>query len=326
MNIKLDIPESFYQGEERCGYYVSPEMKKVWAVQLDLLNEFDRICKKHDIKYYAAYGTLIGAVRHKGYIPWDDDMDIIIMREDYDRFCRVAPAELEYPYFFHSVKNAPAGDFPVVARLLNQTTTMFNYWSFDTIKRCVESGYPFDFMRRPNIYIDIFPAYDVPDDETAFRKLEKKLKLLCKIDLKLISCTDYYRPAREIYKRPVKAALHYLLKKLKITARYYFNEFISTMEASRYDNCSRVATLGNSWGNYSMKDHTFSKKDFDVIYSPFEMLTIPVPSGYKNILDSIYGDWNTYKIRLPHGTLYDTEHPYTYYTDEGHIFELNSKG
>ena len=323
MNIKLDIPEEFFKGEERCGYYVSPEMKKVWAVQLDLLNEFARVCKKYDIRYYAAYGTLLGAVRHNGYIPWDDDMDIIIMREDYDRFCSVAPSEFHYPYFFHALKDAPLGDFPVIARFLNQSTTMFNYWSFQGIKECVKLGLPINFQRIPNMYIDIFPAYDVPDDENSFMELEKKLKRLCKIDLRLLGLTDFYRPAKKVYKRPLKAILHYMLNAMNITSRKYFQKFIATMEECEDKNNSRVATLGNSWGNYSLIDHTYLKKDFDVVYFPFEMLSIPVPSGYENILNSTYKDWHNFKIVPPHGTVYDTERPYTYYTEEGHIFELN---
>ena len=85
MNIKLSLPEGFLEEEVRCDYTVSKEMKKVWAVELDLLAEFQRVCKLHDIKYSVCGGTLLGAIRHKGFIPWDDDIDVMMMREEYEK-------------------------------------------------------------------------------------------------------------------------------------------------------------------------------------------------------------------------------------------------
>lgn len=69
-------------------------LQKIFEVELKLLNEVERICKKHDIKYMLDCGTLIGAIRHKGFIPWDDDVDIAFTRDEYERFKRIAPTEL----------------------------------------------------------------------------------------------------------------------------------------------------------------------------------------------------------------------------------------
>lgn len=74
------------QGEEREGFYVQPLMKRRWAVELDILREIDTICKRHQIRYFSWYGTCLGAVRHRGFIPWDDDIDLAMLREDYERF------------------------------------------------------------------------------------------------------------------------------------------------------------------------------------------------------------------------------------------------
>ena len=120
--LKITLPEHFLDEEERCGYVVSHEMKKVWAVMLDLLAEFDRVCKKNNLNYQASWGTLLGAVRHKGYIPWDDDMDVQMFREDYDKLCTIGPSEFRHPYFFQSKITDPgAGSFFCILR--NSETT-----------------------------------------------------------------------------------------------------------------------------------------------------------------------------------------------------------
>ena len=78
--------EDLEHDEIRDGFLVSSDRKKVWQRWLELWQEVDRICRKHGLKYWAAYGTLLGAARHKGFIPWDEDLDLCMMRPDYNRF------------------------------------------------------------------------------------------------------------------------------------------------------------------------------------------------------------------------------------------------
>lgn len=98
--------DDFLKEENRDGYIVSPLMKKVWSVELDLLSELDRVCKKYDIKYYAAFGTLLGAVRNKGFIPWDDDIDVCMLRDDYARLKEVAKDEFSGKYYYQDWYNS----------------------------------------------------------------------------------------------------------------------------------------------------------------------------------------------------------------------------
>ena len=74
------LPESFFKEEVICNFKVDIARKKLWAVSLDLLFKFDEICRKHQIRYAIAYGTLLGQVRHHGFIPWDDDIDLFMIR------------------------------------------------------------------------------------------------------------------------------------------------------------------------------------------------------------------------------------------------------
>ena len=113
----MQIPEGYLEGEIRDGFYVESMMKKTWAAQMEVLAEVDRVCKKNNIQYFADWGTLLGAVRHKGFVPWDDDMDITMKRTDYNHFCNIA--EKEMPGFnIVNVHTEPGWD-SLAARIVN---------------------------------------------------------------------------------------------------------------------------------------------------------------------------------------------------------------
>ena len=90
----MEFPDSFFEDEVREGFFVPAMMKRTWAAQLEVLNEIGQMCKRLGISCYADWGTVLGAVRHGGMIPWDDDIDICMKRKDYERFLEIAPKEL----------------------------------------------------------------------------------------------------------------------------------------------------------------------------------------------------------------------------------------
>ena len=122
-NIKLKLADDFFKEEVRNDYTVSPKMKKIWAVELDLLDQLDRVCQKYDIPWYLSGGSLLGAVRHHGYIPWDDDIDLMMYRKDFDRLCEVAEDEFAEPYFFQTEETDP-GAMRGHAQLRNSSTCL----------------------------------------------------------------------------------------------------------------------------------------------------------------------------------------------------------
>ena len=83
----MRFDESYLQGEYRDGFYVSSMVKRSFASQMEVLEVVDRICKSYGIKYFADWGTMLGTVRHHGFVPWDDDIDICMLRDDYEKFC-----------------------------------------------------------------------------------------------------------------------------------------------------------------------------------------------------------------------------------------------
>jgi lipopolysaccharide cholinephosphotransferase len=128
----------------------SEDLRKMQLIQLEMLLEVDRICKKHNIKYSIIAGTFLGAVRHKGYIPWDDDADVAMLRPEYDKFTKVCESELDNTRFF----------------LQTHSNTPGYRWGYGKIRRIgtefVRKGQ--EHMPYPTgVFIDIFPLDNVPD-------------------------------------------------------------------------------------------------------------------------------------------------------------------
>ena len=94
----MEIKNSFFEDEVIDGFYVPAMIKRAWGAELKVLAEIDKVCRKHNIQYMADWGSLIGTVRHEGFIPWDDDLDICMKRADFKKFLAVADKELPDDY------------------------------------------------------------------------------------------------------------------------------------------------------------------------------------------------------------------------------------
>lgn len=125
------------------------ELRKLQLVELELLVEFDRICRKHNIRYSLTGGTLLGAVRHKGFIPWDDDADISMLRSEYDRFRLVCKMELDSKFYFQDMENT--NGYRWGYGKLRKKGTVF--------LRENQEHMPYE----QGVFIDIFPRDGVPD-------------------------------------------------------------------------------------------------------------------------------------------------------------------
>ena len=120
--INIKLPDMFLSEEERCGYTVSDKLKKIWAVEIDLLAILLDVCKRYDLKVALGFGSLLGAVRHHGFIPWDDDLDVWMPRESFERLLEIADKEFKKPYFLQTALSDREFFIPY-ARLRNSLTT-----------------------------------------------------------------------------------------------------------------------------------------------------------------------------------------------------------
>ena len=101
----MNFDNNFFDNEVRNGFFVCSLMKRAWAAQIDVLAYFDKICQENGLKYYADFGTLLGAVRHKGFIPWDDDIDVSMFREDIEKLRTLMDQSSHDGFRFSSIYN-----------------------------------------------------------------------------------------------------------------------------------------------------------------------------------------------------------------------------
>lgn len=128
--------------------YTDEDLRKLQILQLKILLEVDRICKKHNIPYFLIGGTLIGAVRHQGFIPWDDDIDIGMLRENYDKFIKICESELSPDYFLQTKESDPYCALPWAKLQLEGTKKVDESVAFTSTHLGID--------------IDIFPYDNIP--------------------------------------------------------------------------------------------------------------------------------------------------------------------
>lgn len=276
--------------ETRNDYYISAKMKKVWAVEMQLLKKLLDVCEKHHLKIWAEGGTLLGTIRHKGFIPWDDDIDMAMTREDYDKLQIIGKDEFQNPYFFQT---GNTDIFPYgMTKIRMEGTTAITVGSV-----------PYQFHQ--GIFIDIFPLDTVPDNDSQLSRfidvVEKKraeMKLYCNHAFSLTNPKYNWR----IFK---------LMRKVNSMgfANYYksYDDYCKQYANTRN---SRVSLISWKWqSRYLRKKEWYS----DTLMLPFEDIMMPVPSGYDKILTTQFGNYMTpQQVPSMHGGIeaFDVEHSY----------------
>lgn len=266
--------DGYFREETREGFVIAEDMKRAWAAQLEVLEEVKRVCGILGIKFFADWGTLLGAVRHHGFIPWDDDMDIAMLREDYMRFLSEAPVLLEKYYEIKSVYNDPEDDI-IKARIINGRHI------------CFEPDFLARFHGCPYVVgIDIFPVDNITDDKRALDKQIESLRFLLRTAESVPEKGPYGAEVLELMKKIEKTfgipvnynnRLKHELKKIyDIVCSLYHDE-------NSAEVCSMI-DFAEGW-DYHAKREWYE----DICELSFENTTIPVPEGYDGLLQIKYG-------------------------------------
>ncbi len=260
-------------------------------VLLQILREFDRICRKYRIPYILFAGSAIGAVRHRGIIPWDDDIDVALLRPDYERFLEIAPAELDREVFY--LQGEFSDHWPMFFSKLRKNQTA-----------CMERLYPKDPKTHQGIYIDIFPV-----DSLADGRLMQKLQFAASkiVIAKGLDRRGYLTDSK------LKKLFMFFCRALPSKPMHRF------VCRRKHPNSALVHTFFGAASKFD--PNTFRREWFtDRIEVPFEDGKYYISAHYDELLRKIYGDY----MRIPteeerrckvHGVIVDTEHSYENYLD-----------
>ncbi|MDE7177642.1 MAG: LicD family protein [Lachnospiraceae bacterium] len=302
-DLSLEFPEDFFREEIRNGYNVSEKMKKVWAVELDLLNKLLDVCQKYELKCFVDAGTLLGVIRHKGFIPWDDDIDVVMFREDYEKLRAIAQEEFKEPYFFqcaYSDNNYIMGH----AQIRNSNTTALLHRE---VWRKVDRNY--------GIFIDIF-ILDGVFQNRFLLKLQNLIVRFCKEGITVLVTKNELLTRRQILEKK-------FLEKLKLN-RIKLSEIMdAALMKSAVEHCEMVAPLGfiHETVKRIRNKHLYDK----TVWMDFECMKVPVPGGYHEFLSNRYGDYlKPVQVSTTHGEVYfDPEKSYKEYLEDMKVGKLD---
>lgn len=280
------------QDEIRCGYKVTANMKKIWKVELEMLQKLLEVCEKHGLKCWVDSGTLLGAVRHKGFIPWDDDIDVVMFRDDYDKLMKIGPSEFKHPLFFQSAYT-DINYFRGHIQIRNSLTT---------------AVIPKECKREFNqgIFIDVFPLDGMPNTEKERSELKRRsimmqrkmeryhhFPLLLKLNL-LSSWLEQKQIEKEIDAK---------------TFRGYYGDYENMFRSNKVEDCDYLTYYSSFPLDYLIDKHIFD----NTILADFEYLKVPIPYRYQDYLTLLYGEDYMTPIKSPtyHGELFfDPDHSY----------------
>lgn len=252
----LEFSPEFFYDEVREGFFVTTMMKRYWASQLKVLSIIARICDKYGLKWYADYGTLLGAVRHGGYVPWDDDLDICMLRDDWEKFFEVAQKEVPAGYKLLTIKGEIEYN-EVIGRVCNTDVIDYGKEHLDEFYGC-----PY------TTGIDIFPLdgiYNDPEKEKDRNRRAKKA---------LNELNEYTNSGN----RTDPAKLKKLVKKVE--------SIYSECPVGEAENLALMPFF------ITENNHIFPKRLFEhTIKLPFENTFINVSARYDEMLSIEYGDY-----------------------------------
>lgn len=258
----------------------SCDMKEVWAVETDLLVQLLDVCKKHNLRVWVADGTLLGAVRHKGFIPWDNDIDVCMLRDDYDRLLQIGSDAFKHPYFLQS----PYTDkryYHGHAQLRNSETAAI---------RPSDSHRPFN----QGIFIDIFPLDAVPENmeqrQHVMRRVRKVTRFLHAYDTPIL----------------LSGRIGLVFRKWKCRWQVWrkgwqniYSEVDDVLRATNLEQSKNVAEISFSGYDFLLDKHIFD----ETVMLPFEHIEVPAPKDYDGFLRAVYGD--NYMTPIQTGTAHD---------------------
>lgn len=251
--------------------YTAEQIKKIQEIELKNLKELQRVCDIIGVEFFLYGGSLIGAVRHKGFVPWDDDLDIAMSRADYIKFIQQAPKYLSDEYYLQTPYTDKKSPY-FYSKLRLKGTKYIEYCHH---RLGIEQG----------IYVDIYPIDNMPDDEQEFLRLYNEFQKNVRL-FTLRQCPFPEIPP-ETLKRKFRSFLKFgVAMCLRIIPHKYFIKKLDNI-MTQYNNQNT-----RRYGNYSYFDPVNLFKDIHPLQKGiFENIEVNLPNDWDYHLSSRYGNY-----------------------------------
>lgn len=281
MEKELEFSADYFKTEVRDGFEIPAMMKRAWAAQMEVLHVVAGVCKNNGIRYFADGGTLLGAVRHKGMIPWDDDIDICVVREEYNRLVQVLPKALPHGFvvagmYADSERLQKAAFVPHLRVIADETL-----WNFNDYMRYFH-GFPYQ-----RVGIDIFPM-DYISRDIGITNVQKQI-----IRLGIETLRDWNKLEEngmlDEYVNGFQKLCNVSFDNVNNVKNYMW-KIIDKISSISYREEADYITNIFYWldnDNYKMKKECY---DY-TIELPFENMNIVAPEMYDEVLRAEYGDY-----------------------------------
>ncbi len=262
--------------DNNCTYnksdYEDLTLRDAQTLMADILKDVHELCEKHGLRYFLDAGTLIGAVRHKGFIPWDDDVDIGMPREDFNRFLEIAKTELPGHLFLQTFETDEYYDVYPVPCKVRYNNTMF-----------LEEGAKENHKMHNGVYIDVFPYDSLPKSNFTY-KIQRTLSY------------NILKSFKRLRDMPEKLSF-----KNKITFSFYklvVKMFPNKRRLKLFNYLTKWNDLNSEYMGYGVdtywSEYIYKKSDyFDLTKLEFEGQYFYAPKNYDVILTQLYGDYMT---------------------------------
>lgn len=276
----MEFPKDYFEDEIRDGFYVPGMMKRAWAAQLEVLDTFRKFCAEYDIRWFATFGTLLGAARHNGFVPWDDDMDVCMLRSDYEKFLR------------------NVNMMPDAITFMDGRFGMTEHINFDQgFGRIVNTEcprYDDEYLSKYHGFpytagVDIFVLDKISPDPKVEEDRYNSAVFVYSILLNLKDDSEEAAKQRELMLSQLEKWGNFSIDRGKDLFRQLILIYEGLCCLFEDEESDYVASMSDWVG---LHDRVMLASDYsEVVQLPFENTTVNAPVGYKNILTKMYGDY-----------------------------------